>query len=66
MQMHKRALRVVYRNFGSSYLMIEVFKSLNPLNPAIMWNMFLPKPSLYNLRSGVNLKLPQLDHKNLG
>ena len=40
--------------------MIEIFKSLNHLNPAIMWDMFLPKPFLIiNLRSGVNLKLPQ-------
>ena len=61
-QIHKRALRVVYRDFGSSYqvlldkdktvsihvqnlrtLMIEVFKSLNHLNPAIMWDMFFAK-----------------------
>ena len=84
-QIHKRALRVVYRDFGSSYqvlldkdktvsihvqnlrtLMIEVFKSLNHLNPAIMWDMFLPKPTLYNLRSGVNLKLPQTRSQKFG
>ena len=46
--------------------MIEVFKSLNHLNPAIMWDMFLPKPTLYNLRSGIDLKLPQTRSQKFG
>ena len=31
-----------------------------------MWDMFLPKPTLYNLRSGVNLKLPQTRSQKFG
>ena len=45
---HKRNLKT---------LMIEVFKSLNRLNPEILWEVFLPKNIKYNLRSGNTLSL---------
>ena len=71
---HKRALRVVYLDFRSSFetllskdkevsihvrnlqrLMLEIYNSINSLNPIIMRNIFLTKPCKYNLRSGANL-----------
>ena len=47
-------------------LMVEVFKSLKHLNPTLMWNMFLPKPSKYDLRSGINLILPSTRSQKFG
>ena len=43
-------------------LMIEVYKSLNSLNPEFMWNMFSPKDCPYNLRLGNVLTLPKAKH----
>ena len=43
-------------------LMIEVYKSLNSLNPEFMWSMFLPKDCPYNLRLGNVLTLPKAKH----
>ena len=42
--------------------MIEVYKSLNSLNPEFMWSMFLPKDCPYNLRLGNVLTLPKAKH----
>ena len=72
----KELWRVVYRHFPSSFeilldkdkgvsihlrtLMLEIYNSINNLNPIIMWDIFLPKLSKYELRSGINLKLPQV------
>lgn len=39
-------------------LMIEVFKSINRLNPEFMWDLFVKNKSRYNLRSGNTLVLP--------
>ena len=39
-------------------LLVEIFKTLNNLNPKIMWDTFTIKPSRYPLRSGQNLILP--------
>ena len=39
-------------------MVIEIFKSLNCLNPKIMWNTFEVKPSSYNLRQGQSLLIP--------
>ena len=41
-------------------LMIEVFKSLNHLSPPIMWETFDVKSSVYNLRQGSTLVVPQV------
>ena len=38
--------------------LVEIFKSLNLLNPEFMWDVFKVKDSPYNLRSGTSLKLP--------
>ena len=40
------------------FLLVEIFKSLNLLNPEFMWDVFKVKDSPYNLRSGTSLKLP--------
>ena len=32
-------------------LLIEIFKSVNHLNPEFMWDSFIMKPDLYNLYS---------------
>ena len=47
-------------------LMVEVFRSINRLNPQIMRGMFELKPSQYNLRSGVSLKLPHVKTSKFG
>ena len=40
------------------FLLVEIFKSLNHLNPEFMWDIFKVKACPYNLRSGTSLKLP--------
>jgi len=47
-------------------LMIEVFKSLNSLNPVFMSEMFDTKKTPYSLRSSKLLKLPATKHFNHG
>ena len=39
-------------------LVIEVFKSLNQLNPELMWNTFTLRDKSYNLRQGSSLIIP--------
>ena len=39
--------------------MIEVFKSLNKLNPELMWEIFKFRETPYSLRYGKPLTLPQ-------
>jgi len=39
-------------------LLLEVFKSLNGLNPSFLGELFIPKSSCYSLRSGHQLVLP--------
>ena len=39
-------------------MVIEVFKTLNYLNPEIMWNTFTLKSQPYSLRQGVSLVIP--------
>lgn len=41
-------------------LMFEVFKSLNKLNPEIMWDTFVQKTTAYRLRSGSSLHIPRV------
>ena len=40
-------------------LMIEVYKSINRLNPEFMWNMFENKDVSFSLRRGKLLTLPE-------
>ena len=47
-------------------LMVEIFKSLNRISPEIMWDMFEPKPTSYNLRSGNTVKLPKAKSSKFG
>lgn len=47
-------------------LMIEIFKSLNKVNPEFMWQLFSTKSSHYNLRSGKTLKLPPTHTRRYG
>ena len=47
-------------------LMIEVFKSLNRLNPEMLWEIFTPKESHYILRNGSNLSLPRTNSSKFG
>ena len=46
--------------------MTEVYKSLNHLNPAFMWDLFKIKETPYNLRGGSKLTLPQTHKVNYG
>ena len=39
-------------------LVVEVFKSVNQLNPKFMNEMFVKKPNNYNLRSGQTFQIP--------
>ncbi len=39
-------------------LVIEIFKSLNQLNPEFMWKIFTLRDSTYNLRQGSSLVIP--------
>ena len=47
-------------------LLTEFFKSLNHLNPEIMWTIFKGKSSKFNLRSGSNLILPRTNTQKYG
>ena len=40
-------------------LLIEIFKSVNHLNPEFMWDSFIMKPDLYNLRQGSSIVVPR-------
>ena len=39
-------------------MVIEVFKSLQKLNPELLWDIFVTKKPVVNLRSGKLLSLP--------
>ena len=39
-------------------LVIEVYKSLNHLNPELMWDSFILKSEAYCLRQGLSLTIP--------
>ena len=41
-------------------LLIEVYKSLNCLNPEFMWDVFLYKETYHNLRGGKSLIIPPI------
>ena len=47
-------------------LMIEVYKSLNHLNPEYMWELFVKKDVQYNLRTKELCKLPSVSSQRYG
>ena len=47
-------------------LMIEVYKSLNHLNPEYMWEFFVKKDVQYNLRTKELCKLPSVSSQRYG
>ena len=74
---NKRALRVLYRDYDSSFdqllaragsvtvhqknlqsLMIEIYKTMNHLNPSYIWEFFVKKDISYNLRTKELCRLP--------
>ena len=46
--------------------MIEVYKSLNHLNPEYVWEFFVKKDAQYNLRSKGLCKLPSVSSQRYG
>ena len=48
------------------FLLIEIFKSLNKLNPSFMWNLFEKKTTKYNLKSVDTLKLQTTNTRKFG
>ena len=40
-------------------LLTEIFKSVNHLNPEFIWDSFIMKPDLYNLRQGSSIVVPR-------
>ena len=40
-------------------MVTKVFKSLNHLNPELLWNSFVLKPNVYHLRQGPSLAIPR-------
>ena len=48
------------------FLMVEVFKSLNELNPQFMWNLFTVKNTTIKLRRTKTLVLPSSNTKSKG
>ena len=47
-------------------LMLEVCKSVNHMNPRIMWNLFTEKEISYSLRAGKKFVLPPTQGKTYG
>ena len=56
--LEKTSLKTVHHK-NLEVLMIEIYKSLNSLNPKFMWSKFSPKLSPYDLRLGSALTLPK-------
>ena len=48
------------------FLMTEVYKSINHLNPKFMWNLFIIKEVPYSLRGRKKLVLPPTERKTYG
>jgi hypothetical protein len=59
-----KSVKIHVRNLRT--LLIEVFKSLNQVNPKFMWKIFVPKSMRYSLRSGKTLKLPTTNTQRYG
>ena len=41
-------------------LLLEIYKSINSLNPIFMSDIFVNKNSIYSLRSGKNIEIPKI------
>ena len=78
---HKRALRILYEDYESSFetllarsgsnsmhiknlqkLMTEIYKSMNQLNPSIVWEFHEKKPIMYNLKIQTCVSCQELRH----
>ena len=46
--------------------MTEIYKSINHLNPPLMWDFFVPKSSRYSLRDNYILVLPKVTSLKYG
>ena len=47
-------------------LMVEIYKTVNHLNPAYMWEFFIKKDVPYNLRSNELFKIPSVNSQRYG
>ena len=47
-------------------LMVEIYKTINHLNPAYMWEFFIKKDVPYNLRSNELCKIPSVNSQRYG
>ena len=47
-------------------LMTEIYKTINQINPAYMWEFFVEKDMPYNLRTKVLCRLPQAQTNRYG
>ena len=47
-------------------LMVEIYKSMNHLNPEYMWDFFIKKDVPYNLRTKELCKLPSVSSQRYG
>ena len=54
---HQRHLR---------FLVIEIYKSENKLNPSFMWKKYQEKNILYSWRRGIPLSIPNLNTQKYG
>ena len=57
MKVHKNNLQMI---------MIEIYKTINHLNPAYMWKFFIKKDVPYNLRSNELFKIPSVNFRRYG
>ena len=57
MTIHKKNLQIV---------MVEIYKIINHLNPAYMWEFFIKKDVPYNLRSNNLCKMPSVNSHQYG
>ena len=47
-------------------LIVEIYKTINHLNPAYMWEFFIEKDVLYNLRSNELCTIPSVNSQRYG
>ena len=57
MTIHKKNLQTV---------MVEIYKTINHLNPAYVWEFFIKKDVPYNLRSNELCKIPSVNSQQYG
>ena len=59
-----KSLTIHKKNLQS--LMVEIYKTINHLNPAYMWELFIKKDVPYNLRSNKLCKIPSVNSQRYG